>query len=191
MYREDRPMRFNSRINRVVVATCLCAALVCASFVVSTGGAHAASKMKVTSSGIKSGQILPQYCYTDSKGNANTKSLPLKITDAPKGTKCYAVYMYDKTYPWVHWLAVNYGGKTFKADASKKDAKKMAQGKNDFGKVGYGGPTPPDKTHTYVVKVYALKSKVSLKDGFTYKEFEKAIKGKVLATASVNGKCAP
>ena len=26
----------------------------------------------------------------------------------------------------------------------------------DFGEVGYGGPAPPDKRHTYVFKVYAL-----------------------------------
>ena len=26
----------------------------------------------------------------------------------------------------------------------------------DFGEVGYGGPAPPDKRHTYVFKLYAL-----------------------------------
>ena len=29
----------------------------------------------------------------------------------------------------------------------------------DFGEVGYGGPAPPDKRHTYVFKLYALDSR--------------------------------
>ena len=32
----------------------------------------------------------------------------------------------------------------------------------DFGEVGYGGPAPPDKRHTYVFKLYALDSKLDL-----------------------------
>ena len=31
------------------------------------------------------------------------------------------------------------------------------EGMNDFGEIGYGGPAPPDKRHTYVFKLYALR----------------------------------
>jgi Raf kinase inhibitor-like YbhB/YbcL family protein len=174
---------------RAVVAACVCAALVAASFAMPQPDSHAASKMKVTSAGIKGGWIDKQYCYKDSKGRIVTKSPPLKIKDAPKDTKYYAVYMYDTTVDWVHWLAANYKSATMPANASKKKASAMVQGVTDFGTIGYGGPNPPDKTHTYVIKVYALKSKVSLSKGFTYDQFKAAIKGKVLATASIKGKC--
>jgi Raf kinase inhibitor-like YbhB/YbcL family protein len=183
-------MSIDRKISRILVAAFVCVALVVSSAAIGAEGAHADSKkMKVTSAAVKNGYIDAKYCYTNSSGEANTRSLPLKIENSPAGTKYYAIYMYDKTYPWVHWLAANYKSSNVPANASKDKKKSMVQGKNDFGKVGYGGPTPPDKTHTYVVKVYALKSKVDLKSGFTYTEFTKAIKGKVLKTATLSGKC--
>ena len=73
-------------------------------------------------------------------------------------------------------------------DASKKKSNLMVQGKNNFATIGYGGPTPPDKAHKYIIKVYALKSKVNLSNGFSYSQFKKAINGKVLATATIKGR---
>ena len=36
------------------------------------------------------------------------------------------------------------------------------EGMTDFGEVGYGGPAPPDKRHTYIFKLYALDSELDL-----------------------------
>jgi Raf kinase inhibitor-like YbhB/YbcL family protein len=185
----------NGKIGGRLVAVALAAALIFTVVASYTTEAEAASKkMTVTSAGIKGGWIDSAYCYRDAKGNAKTKSMPLSVKNAPKDTKYFAVYMYDKSADdFVHWLAANYKSKDFPANASKNKAKNMVQGKNDFGKVGYGAPTPPSGTgtHTYVIKVYALKSKASLSKGFSYGEFKDAIKGKVLATATINGKCKP
>src|SRR5437868_2193903 len=39
--------------------------------------------------------------------------------------------------------------------ASETNPKALAQqGKNDFGKIGYGGPCPPSGTHRYVFRLY-------------------------------------
>jgi len=153
-----------------------------------------AASMKVKCSGITKGVIADKYGrYGTMKDYVPTCSIPLKITNPPKGTKCYAVYMYDtdcdgeNSKYFIHWIAVNYKSKTFAANASISKKKSMKQGINDYGKNGYGGPYPP-VTHNYKIKVYALDSKVSLKNGFTYKEFQKAIKGKVLATKTIKGK---
>jgi len=175
--------------NILKIATLLAILIVGICLVSSTVFA-ATPKMKVTSASIKNGIIAENHGMY---GTVDTKSIPkvsipLKVSNAPKKTKYYAVYMYDNDVSWVHWLSANYKSSTFKTDASKKNAKSMVQGKNSFGTLGYGGPTPPDKTHTYTLKVYALKSKVSLKSGFTQAQFNKAIKGKVLATASIKGK---
>ena len=160
-----------------------------------TDDVYAAKKKKVkaVSSGIKKGIIDPKYGMYGSnlKDGIPTLSIPVKIKSKPKGTKYYAIYMYDPDAGnFCHWTAVNIKGKTknIKANASKKNKPKMIQGKNDFGTIGYGGPTPPDKTHKYVIQVYALKSKVNLKKGYTAAEFKKTIKGKVIASTKIKGK---
>lgn len=159
----------------------------------STDDVYAAKKkIKATSSGIADGIIDPQYGKygTVNKNGIPTRSIPIKIKSKPKGTKYYAIYMYDPDADnFVHWMAVNIKAKnmTIKANASKKNKPKMIQGKNDFGKNGYGGPTPP-KTHKYVIKIYALKGKVKLKKGYSYSKFKKAIKGKVIASTKIKGK---
>jgi Raf kinase inhibitor-like YbhB/YbcL family protein len=68
---------------------------------------------------------------------------------------------------------------------SKDGAKSIVQGTTDYGTVGYGGPAPPDKDHTYVIVVYALDATVGLEDGFDKTAFHDAIEGHVLASATL------
>jgi Raf kinase inhibitor-like YbhB/YbcL family protein len=153
----------------------------------------AIKSMSVTSDGIKNGFIGDQYGKRGSQKNGNVPSLslPLTIEDAPEGTVCYAILMTDPNsipHEWVHWLAVNIKTPDLPENASIDMAVGMTQGKNSFGKVGYGGPTPPDRLHTYVITVYALDAEVSLKNKFTLGQFTKAIKEHTLAEARVMGK---
>jgi len=89
---------------------------------------------------------------------------------------------------WVHWLfftrftvssnnGVNYGSKV--------------PGKTDFGQIGYGGPAPPDKRHTYVFKAYALDTVMDLKEGYSKQELEDAMKGHIIAESKLTGTFAP
>ena len=64
-------------------------------------------------------------------------------------------------------------------------------GKTDFGEIGYGGPAPPDKRHTYVFKAYALNKKLDLKEGYSKQELEDAMKGHIIAEAKLTGTFAP
>ena len=51
----------------------------------------------------------------------------------------------------------------------------------DFGEVGYGGPAPPDKRHTYVFKLYALDSTNWIfLDRSTKADVEKAMEGHII-----------
>ena len=61
----------------------------------------------------------------------------------------------------------------------------------DFGEVGYGGPAPPDKRHTYVFKLYALDSILDLPEGSTKSELEKAMEGHIIEQATLTGTYAP
>jgi hypothetical protein len=62
------------------------------------------------------------------------------------------------------------------------------QGKNDFGKLGYGGPCPPKGTHRYDFKLYALDVETKLPAGATKAQLLRAIEGHVLAEAKLTGK---
>ena len=79
---------------------------------------------------------------------------------------------------WVHWLF-------FSNNGSK------VSGKTDFGKIGYGGPAPPDKRHTYIFKGYALDTTLDLKEGYSKQELEDAMKGHIIAEAKLTGTFAP
>ena len=68
----------------------------------------------------------------------------------------------------------------------------VVEGKNDFGELGYGGPAPPDKRHTYVFKAYALEVDLGdLKEGYSKQELEDAMEGFIVAEAKLTGTYAP
>jgi len=112
----------------------------------------------------------------------------LSWNDPPPATKSFALIADDPDAPvgtWVHWvlydlpatlrsLSQNFPKTEQSADGSR-------QGRNDFGKIGYGGPCPPPgKPHRYFFKLYALDTKLNLNPGATKKDVEKAMKGHIL-----------
>ena len=81
---------------------------------------------------------------------------------------------------WLHWLQYHNLRASF-----------PVEGKTDFGEIGYGGPAPPDKRHTYIFKAYALDTELELKEGFSKQELEDAMKDHILAEAKLTGTFAP
>ena len=68
----------------------------------------------------------------------------------------------------------------------------MIEGKNDFGEIGYGGPAPPDKRHTYVFKAYALEEgHEEPKEGYSKQELEDLMDGSIIAEVELTGTYAP
>jgi Raf kinase inhibitor-like YbhB/YbcL family protein len=151
--------------------------------------------MTLSSAGITDGVIADIYGMRGSQqsGGVPTLSVPLSVSDAPEGTVCFAVSILDPDsvplagFEWVHWYAVNIKPAEIPENASLDLAADMVQGANDFGTTGYGGPTPPDKPHTYVITVYALDAELELSDGFAKAEFAPALEGHILAEASIEG----
>jgi Raf kinase inhibitor-like YbhB/YbcL family protein len=99
--------------------------------------------------------------------------------DAPVGT-------------WTHWIIWNISPERALPEGMAKSealSDGMRQGKNDFKRIGYGGPCPPPgKPHRYFFKVYALDAELDLKAGSARPDLERAMKGHVLAEALVMGK---
>lgn len=92
----------------------------------------------------------------------------LKWSNAPKGTKSFAVTVYDPDAPtgsgWWHWQIVNIPASvtelTVNAGSTKENnaPEGSLQIQNDYGKAGYGGACPPEGhgTHRYRFTVHAL-----------------------------------
>jgi len=62
------------------------------------------------------------------------------------------------------------------------------QGKNDFGKTGYGGPCPPPGSpHRYQFTLYALEKPLDLKSGASKKQVLEAMQARILARSQLTG----
>ncbi len=150
-----------------------------------------AAAMTVTSAGIRNGVLGDEYGRkgTQKKKGIPTLSPPLTVQNLPQGTAALAVTVIDPDGgDWVHWLAANLPAvEEIPQNASIDWVEQMVQGENDFGQKGYGGPTPPSGTHTYVITVYALSEPLALKAGFSEAKLNKALEGKVLGQATLTG----
>ncbi len=123
-----------------------------------------AGNFTLTSSDIK-GQLTKMQEFKGFGCNGQNVSPELSWRDAPKGTKSFAVTVYDPDAPtgsgWWHWVVVNIPANVTKLErgASEKAMPKGAvEVTNDYGIEGFGGACPPkgDKPHRYIFTVYAL-----------------------------------
>src|SRR5206468_7176381 len=94
---------------------------------------------------------------------------------------------------WVHWVAYNLPPDARELDegvpATETLPNGAKQGKNDFDKIGYGGPAPPKgKPHRYFFKLYALDTALDLPAGATKDKVVAAMKGHILADGQLMGK---
>lgn len=130
--------------------------------------AFALSTMQLESSVFKAGGAIPAR-HT---GEGEDLSPPLAWRDAPPGTKGFAVICHDPdaplvqggSYGFVHWVLYNIPASTTSLDEASRAG---TRGKNDFGKLGYGGPMPPEGhgLHQYYFWVLALDKATGLPEG--------------------------
>ena len=121
-------------------------------------------------------------------------SPPLSWSGAPSGTKSYALLVEDPDAPsktWIHWVVFNIPASQTSLNEHFPAIKEMSdgirQGTNDFRNIGYGGPCPPNGTHHYYFKIYALDNLLKLPAGSTKKELEQAMKNHILAEGELMG----
>lgn len=128
-------------------------------------------------------------------GDGPDVSPPLVWTNAPEGTKVFVLICDDPDAPvgtWVHWVLYDIPVDIRALDeAMPKDEQVLGsakQGRNDFRRIGYDGPSPPrGKPHRYLFKLYAMDKETGLKPGATKDQVLKAIKGHVLAQTELTG----
>ena len=145
----------------------------------------------LTSSAFSDGTPIPTK-YT---GDGEDVSPPLKWGDVPDGTKSIALICDDPDAPvdtWVHWVVFNIPPTATELPEGVPTTETVLdgakQGRNDFRRLGYGGPAPPPgKSHRYFFKLYVLDTELDLNAGATKKELLRAMKGHILCEGQLIG----
>ena len=147
---------------------------------------------QISTTAFSEGGTVPKKCTCDGPD----LSPPLSWTEPPAATKSFALIADDPDAPagtWVHWVLFNLPAACRQLPEGVKREERLddgtLQGRNDFRRIGYGGPCPPPgKAHRYLFKLYALDSLLPLKAGATKPEVERAMQNHILGQAQLMGR---
>ena len=102
--------------------------------------------MRLTSSAFREDGSIPSIYTCD----GNDTIPPLAFSDVPKGAKSLALIVDDPDVPppgsgniWIHWVQFNIPADT--AGVTEGKTPPGVEGRNSWGRTGWGGPCPPDR----------------------------------------------
>lgn len=149
-----------------------------------------AAKLTLSSPSFVEGSAIPARFTCDGENI----SPALAWGPAPKGTESWALIMEDPDAPggtWSHWVAMNIAASVQALSENQPHTGVLAQageqGVNDFKLPGYGGPCPPNGTHRYVFRIYALDMTFPNGAVVNRSDLLAAMRGRILAEASLTG----
>ena len=150
----------------------------------------AAAAFTLTSPAFTSGGNIPSK-YTCDAG-AQNPSPALAWSEAPAGTKSFALIMHDPDAPiaggFTHWVLFDIPASTSGLPEGFQPGSAGVSGTSGFRRAGYGGPCPPSGVHHYHFILSALDlATLGLAAGATKADVEKAMQGHVLGTAELVG----
>ncbi len=137
----------------------------------------------MTGGGFQPDGALPAANGCDGEGHSPT----ILWHDVPTDAQSLVVLAEDPDASnFVHWLVYDIPGGEAGLTAGLSDQAVLGdgsfQGRNSFGKIGYGAPCPPvGSTHHYQFLVYALDAKLGLASGATEEQVTAAMSGHVRA----------
>lgn len=122
----------------------------------------------------------------------------LSWSNIPAGTKSLAIIVDDPDAPdpaapkmtYVHWILYNIPTSVSNLSEDVKSTNLPSgtkEGKNDWGKTGYGGPCPPIGRHRYFFKLYALDTVLPDLNEPTKAALEQAMQGHILGQTQIIG----
>lgn len=153
--------------------------------------ARVASGFSLASTAFPEGGTIPVEYTCDGAD----RSPPLAWTDPPEGTRSFALVCEDPDAPagtWVHWVLFDLGAEGRQLPPGVPATATLAaggrQGRNDFQRLGWGGPCPPrGAPHRYVFRLHALDT--TLGAGVTTRDdLARAMAGHVRGTAELLGR---
>jgi len=161
-------------------------------------GQARAAAFEVSSPSFTDGTMLTTANAANENGCGGQNVSPgLEWSEAPEGTKSFAVTMVDvdgaKGLGVVHWVAYDIPSSrsSLSEGEGSSPSSRFTSGKNSAGTIGYRGPCPPlgDRPHHYIISVYALDLPPgTLAPGLSRDELLNAIRKHILAEASIVGR---
>ncbi|MGW2645160.1 YbhB/YbcL family Raf kinase inhibitor-like protein [Streptomyces sp. NPDC001393] len=159
-----------------------------------SGGSAAApsltaiGRLTVISSAYAEGGTIPRRHTCDGAD----VSPPLALGAAPAHTASLALVLRDADAAhgtFAHWLVWDIAPHTRQLSAGEHP-RGASEGRNDFGRTGYGGPCPPrgDRPHRYVLTVYAVDRRVPLAAGASRADLLRALSGHTVAVGTLTGR---
>jgi Raf kinase inhibitor-like YbhB/YbcL family protein len=123
------------------------------------------------------------------------KAPELSWSGAPSGCRGFALIVDDPDAPdpkapkrtYVHWVLYDLPSSVTSLARGGAAPKGAREGKNDWGKTGYGGPCPPIGRHRYFFKLYALDAALGDLREPTKAALLEAMEGHVLEQAELVG----
>ena len=150
--------------------------------------ARTSSAIRLSSDSVASGTVPKEFTC-----DGADQSPQLRWTAAPADTKSFVLTVTDPDAPggtFTHWILYDLptNASTLPAgmpmQAQLPDGSR--QGRNDFGKIGYGGPCPPrGSTHRYFFDLFALDITLDVPVAATRAQVEDAMNTHVLARAKL------
>ncbi len=138
--------------------------------------------MEIRSPSFKENEFIPERFTCDGLNCSPS----LEIDHIPVESECLAIIMDDPDAPngtWVHWVLWNIPVTHHLSEGYSRGV----QGMNDFGNSIYGGPCPPNGTHRYFFKIYALNCKLDLKPNSDKIDLEKAMSDHIIGFGELIG----
>jgi len=150
----------------------------------------AAAAFSLTSTAFANNANIPST-FTCDAGPTNP-SPALAWSDAPAGTRSFALIMHDPDAPlaggFTHWVLFDIPATTMALPEGFQAGSVGVSGNSGFRRAGYGGPCPPSGVHHYHFMLSALDvPTLGLQAGATKADVEKAMQGHVLGTADLVG----
>lgn len=148
-------------------------------------------KINVSSRSFTDGGDIPEKhtCYGEDI------SPHLKWDSIPPETESFVVIAEDPTAfmsNWAHWVVYDIPPQITELEENIKASRVLAggikQGENEFLDIGYKGPCPKIRTHTYYFNVFALDSKPELDFGLKRSELRKKIREHIIGYGFITGK---
>jgi Raf kinase inhibitor-like YbhB/YbcL family protein len=152
-----------------------------------SGSRPTRSIVGLSSSAFLNGASIPSRYTCDGEDLAP----PLTWTRVPVRARSLALLAEDPTAPsgqFLHWSVYNLPRGSSGTGAGHLPQGSV-EGKNSFGRVGYGGPCPPrgDPPHHYVFSIYALDDNPGLPPGASPAAVREALAAHAIAAGALTG----